>query len=828
MSVDNRILSESYRTGHDADSIRRSFLDNLYFIQARFPEVATRNDYYLALAWTVRDRLMRRWIDTAGTYYRQASRTVCYLSAEYLPGPHLRNALLSLGIETDVQQALGELGLDLNDLADQEPEPGLGNGGLGRLAACYLDSLATLEIPCIAHGIRYEFGIFEQDIRQGGQTELTDKWLRLGNAWEIPRPEITFDVGFGGRTEHFSDALGRERVRWIPEHMVKGIAYDTPIPGFQVPNVNLLRLWSAEACESFDFEAFNLGDYQRAVEEKISSETISKVLYPNDEPAQGRRLRLQQQYFFASCAIRDIIRIYRQRADSMEGLADKLAVQLNDTHPAVAVAELMRLLVDERAMDWDPAWSLVRRIFGYTNHTLLPEALETWPVDLFASVLPRHLEIIYEINHRFLGEVRARWPGDDARVARMSLIDENQGRRVRMAHLATVASHTVNGVAELHSRLLRESVLRDFYELDPGRFTNVTNGVTPRRFLALANPGLASLVSDTIGAGWLRDLERLRELEPWAESADFRAAWREVKLGNKRRLAQDAGKRAGVLVDPQTLFDVQAKRFHEYKRQHLNALHLISRYLKLKDDPSLDLPPRTWFFGGKAAPGYYLAKQMIELILGAARVINNDRSMRDRMRVVFLPNFNVKSAELIYPAADLSEQISTAGKEASGTGNMKFALNGALTIGTLDGANVEIREAVGASNFFLFGLTVDQVAGIQAEGYRPRDRYEADPDLRGAVDAVAAGHFSGGDTDRFKGLLDSLLAWDSYLTLADFTAYAGCQRQVDEAWQQGEDWTRMSILNTARCGRFSSDRSIREYCERIWRVEPVRAATVGG
>ena len=828
MSVDNRILSESYRTGHDADSIRRSFLDNLYFIQARFPEVATRNDYYLALAWTVRDRLMRRWIDTAGTYYRQASRTVCYLSAEYLPGPHLRNALLSLDIETEVRQALGELALDLDDLADQEPEPGLGNGGLGRLAACYLDSLATLEIPCIAHGIRYEFGIFEQDIRQGGQTELTDKWLRLGNAWEIPRPEITFDVGFGGRTEHFSDALGRERVRWIPEHMVKGVAYDTPIPGFQVPNVNLLRLWSAEACESFDFEAFNLGDYQRAVEEKISSETISKVLYPNDEPAQGRRLRLQQQYFFASCAIRDIIRIYRQRADSMEGLADKLAVQLNDTHPAVAVAELMRLLVDERAMDWDPAWSLVRRIFGYTNHTLLPEALETWPVDLFASVLPRHLEIIYEINHRFLGEVRARWPGDDARVARMSLIDESQGRRVRMAHLATVASHTVNGVAELHSRLLRESVLRDFYELDPGRFTNVTNGVTPRRFLALANPGLASLVSDTIGAGWLRDLERLRELEPWAESADFRAAWREVKLGNKRRLAQDAGKRAGVLVDPQTLFDVQAKRFHEYKRQHLNALHLISRYLKLKDDPSLDLPPRTWFFGGKAAPGYYLAKQMIELILGAARVINNDRSMRDRMRVVFLPNFNVKSAELIYPAADLSEQISTAGKEASGTGNMKFALNGALTIGTLDGANVEIREAVGASNFFLFGLTVDQVAGIQAEGYRPRDRYEADPDLRGAVDAVAAGHFSGGDTDRFKGLLDSLLAWDSYLTLADFTAYAGCQRQVDEAWQQGEDWTRMSILNTARCGRFSSDRSIREYCERIWRVEPVRAATVGG
>ena len=440
---------EDYRTGHDTDSIRRSFLDNLYFIQARFPEVATRNDYYLALAWTVRDRLLRRWIDTAGTYYREASRSVCYLSAEYLPGPHLRNALLSLGMEEAVRQALVGLGLDLDDLADQEPEPGLGNGGLGRLAACYLDSLATLEIPCIAHGIRYEFGIFEQEIRQGRQVERTDKWLHLGNAWEIPRPEIAYDIGFGGRTEHFLDALGRRRVRWIPEHMVKGIAYDTPIPGYRVANVNLLRLWSAEACESFDFEAFNLGDYQRAVEEKIASETISKVLYPNDEPAQGRRLRLAQQYFFASCAMQDMIRIYRQRADTMEGLADKFVVQLNDTHPAVAVAELMRLLVDERGMDWDPAWWLVRRIFGYTNHTLLPEALETWPVDLFASVLPRHLEIIYEINQRLLDEVRARWPGDDARVARMSLIDETQGRRVRMAQLATIASHTVNGVAEL-------------------------------------------------------------------------------------------------------------------------------------------------------------------------------------------------------------------------------------------------------------------------------------------------------------------------------------------------------------------------------------------
>jgi len=818
---------ENYRTGHDTDSIRRSFLDSLYFVQARFPEVATRNDYYLALAWTVRDRLLRRWIDTAGTYYREASRSVCYLSAEYLPGPHLRNALLSLGIEEAVRQALVGLGLDLDDLADQEPEPGLGNGGLGRLAACYLDSLATLEIPCIAHGIRYEFGIFEQEIRQGRQIERTDKWLHLGNAWEIPRPEIAYDIGFGGRTEHVLDALGRRRVRWIPEHMVKGIAYDTPIPGYRVANVNLLRLWSAEACESFDFEAFNLGDYQRAVEEKIASETISKVLYPNDEPAQGRRLRLAQQYFFASCAMQDMIRIYRQRADTMEGLADKFVVQLNDTHPAVAVAELMRLLVDERGMDWAPAWSLVRRIFGYTNHTLLPEALETWPVDLFASVLPRHLEIIYEINQRLLDEVRARWPGDDARIARMSLIDETQGRRVRMAQLATIASHAVNGVAELHSRLLRESVLRDFFELDPGRFTNVTNGVTPRRFIALANPGLARLITDTIGEGWLRDLERLRDLEPWAESADFQAAWRQVKLSNKQRLARYAGQRAGVLVDPETLFDVHVKRLHEYKRQHLNVLHLISRYLKLKDDPGLDLPPRTWFFGGKSAPGYHLAKQMIELILGVARVVNNDRSVRERMRVVFLPNFSVKNAELIYPAADLSEQISTAGKEASGTGNMKFALNGALTVGTLDGANVEIREAVGEENFFLFGLTEDQVSGIRAAGYRPRDWYEADPDLRAALDALAAGHFSPGNPDQFRDLLDALLSWDTFFVLADFAAYGRAQRQADDAWLRAGDWTRKSILNTARCGRFSSDRAIREYCERIWQVQPVHVGAAG-
>ncbi|MEA3243219.1 MAG: glycogen/starch/alpha-glucan phosphorylase [Pseudomonadota bacterium] len=810
------------RTATDVASIRQSFLESLYFVQARFPEVATRNDYYLALAWTVRDRLLRRWVDTAATYYRHASRSVCYLSAEYLPGPHLANAILSLDIEKPVRKALAGLGLDLDELYAQEPEPGLGNGGLGRLAACFVDSLATLQIPAIAHGIRYEFGIFEQRVQDGRQVELADKWLRLGNPWEIPRPEITFEIGFGGRTEHYTDGDGCRRVRWVPAQVVKGMAYDTPIPGYRVPTVNLLRLWSAQACEVFDFQAFNVGDYERAVEQKVASETISKVLYPNDEPFQGQRLRLEQQYFFASCAMQDMIRLYRQRTDRMEDLAEKFTVQLNDTHPAVAVAELMRLLVDRYAMAWEPAWVMVRKLVSFTNHTLLSEALETWSVELFGSVLPRHLEIIYEINRRFLAQVRRRWPGDEARVARMSLIDEARGRRIRMAHLACVASHKINGVAELHSRLLRESILRDFYELDPSRFTNVTNGVTPRRFLALANPDLARLVTETIGDGWLQDLERLRELETWAGNSDFQAAWRRVKLGNKQSLAGEIQRRAGVSVDPNSLFDIQAKRLHEYKRQHLNILHVISRYLRLRAEPGLALPPRSWVFSGKAAPGYHLAKLIIELIEAVARVVNSDPAVSDYMRVAFLPNFNVKNAQLIYAGADLSEQISTAGKEASGTGNMKFALNGALTVGTLDGANIEIRQAVDPTNFFTFGITEAQVTRLRQAGYQPLDYYEADSDLRAAIDAVAEGLFSAGDRGRFRPLLSSLLQVDEYFVMADFAAYKACQQEVDRVWSDPGAWTRMSILNTARCGRFSSDRAVSEYCSEIWHVNPVQ------
>ncbi|MES9970476.1 MAG: glycogen/starch/alpha-glucan phosphorylase [Candidatus Thiodiazotropha sp.] len=810
-----------YRTATDVDAIRHSYLDNLYFVQARFPEVASLNDFYLALAWTVRDRLLSNWIDTASTYYRQASRSVCYLSAEYLPGPHLRNAMLALGIEPQIREAMAALGLNLDEIADQEPEPGLGNGGLGRLAACYLDSLATLQIPAIGYGIRYEFGIFEQAIRHHRQVELADKWLRGGNPWEVPRPEINFEIGFGGTTHHYTDASGRYRVRWHPQRLVKGVAYDTPIPGYRVATVNLLRLWNAQACEAFNLEAFNLGDYERAVDEKIASETISKVLYPNDEPMQGKRLRLEQEYFFCSCTIQDILRLLLQQNSSLDLLPEKFAIQLNDTHPAIAVVELMRQLIDVHEMAWDDAWELVRNTISYTNHTLLPEALETWPVELFGEILPRHLEILYEINRRFLDRIRVRRPDDVDLLARLSLIDERYGRSVRMAHLASVASHTINGVAELHSRLLQQRVLKDFHNQDPQRFTNVTNGITPRRFLILANPRLTELINDTIGDAWTRDLSHLQALEAWADKSDFQKAWRQVKLHNKQRLAQTIRNTSGIEVEAASLFDCQVKRFHEYKRQHLNILHIISRYLDLKQGLHRDAPARSWLFSGKAAPGYHFAKLIIELIHAVANKVNADPDVRDRMRIAFLPNFNVSSAEKIYPAADLSEQISTAGMEASGTGNMKFALNGALTMGTLDGANIEIRQRVGADNFFLFGLTESEVASRRAGNHQPRDHYANDPRLRGVIDAIRDGMFSPDDSNRFRPLVENLLRHDYFFVLEDFSAYRSRQQQVDQVWNDKSKWTRASIMNTARCGWFSSDRAIQEYCERIWRVSPV-------
>ena len=815
---------EATRSGLQAQTLQQAVLYNLVCRQGKYPDIASPRDWYMALAYTVRDRMLERWVSTVRTYAAQDVKVVCYVSAEFLIGPQLGNNLVNLGIETSARAAMEELGQDLDALAAIEEEPGLGNGGLGRLAACYLDSLATLEVPAIGYGLRYEFGIFDQEIRDGAQVEITDKWLQKGNAWEIPRPDDCFYASFGGHTESYTDEAGRYRVRWVPAMRVKGIAYDTPVLGYRGNTCNTLRLWRSEAVESFDFQDFNLGDYYGAVEEKVVSETISKVLYPNDEPEVGRRLRLAQQYFFVSCSLQDMLRLLDLKGGPIARLPNLFAAQMNDTHPSIAVAELMRLLVDERLLPWDQAWDLTRRTLGYTNHTLLPEALETWGLPLFGALLPRPLEIIYEINRRFLDEVGARFPVDDGRAARMSVIDEAGEKRVRMANLATIGSHAVNGVAALHSELLRQTVLRDFAELWPERFDSVTNGVTPRRFLVLSNAPLARLLDETVGEGWATDLSRLRALEPLADDPAFQHGWRDVKRANKEALARRIRERTGVVVDPAALFDIQVKRIHEYKRQHLNVLHVVTLYNRLRENPDLVIAPRCVVFGGKAAPGYFMAKLIIRLINGVAEVVNNDPAVSDRLKVIFFPDFNVKNAHAIYPAADLSEQISTAGKEASGTGNMKFMLNGAVTIGTLDGANVEIREEAGAENFFLFGLTAGEVEQVWREGYRPVSRIENDAELKAALDCIAGGTFSRGDRDLFRPLVDNLRLSDPFLVLADYADYLAAQARVDAAWHDSPGWTRMSILNTARSGKFSSDRSIREYCERIWNVPPVRIA----
>ncbi len=812
---------EEGRTGLSADALKRAFLDNLFCVQGKFPGLATRTDYHLALAHVVRDRLLQRWISTAAAYTAQGARTIAYLSAEFLMGPHLGNNLINLGIRGAAEQALAELGLDLDALLAAEVEPGLGNGGLGRLAACYIDSMATLGLPALGYGIRYEHGIFQQEIADGWQVEKTDRWLRYHNPWELMRPEWTVEVKLGGHTERFTDETGRERVRWVADRTVNGIPYDTPILGFSTATANTLRLWRAEAPEAFDLDSFNRGDYFGAVNRKTVLENITKILYPNDETLQGKQLRLEQQYFFVSASLQDMLRIMRTQRLPLATFHEKFAIQLNDTHPAVAVAELMRLLVDEQQHEWDEAWAITRRSFGYTNHTLLPEALERWPLPLFGAVLPRHLEIIFEINARFLEEVRARFPGDDGLLARLSLIDEHGERYVRMAHLACVGSHTINGVAELHSELLQRDVLKDFHALWPHKFTNVTNGVTPRRFLALSNPRLAGLIDEAIGPGWLTDLTQLKRLEPLADDPAFRARWREIKRENKRVLAARVQRSTGVMLDPDSLFDVQVKRIHEYKRQHLAVLQVIDLYRRLREDPSLVIAPRTFLFGGKAAPGYWAAKLIIKLINAVAEVVNADPAVRGLIKVVFLPNFNVSAGHDVYPAAEVSEQISTAGKEASGTGNMKFMMNGALTVGTLDGANIEIREAAGPENFFLFGMTEDEVEALRASGYRPQDWVARNERLRAVLDLIAGGHFSRGDTQMFRSLLDGLIHHDPYMLFADFDSYLACHAEVDAAYRDPERWTRMSILNTARSGGFSSDRSIDEYAKRIWNVKPV-------
>ncbi len=810
------------RTATDVDTLKRAFLDHLQYSQGKDEHSATALDRYFAVAYAVRDRMMRHWIETQQAYYKAGAKRVYYLSLEFLMGRALENNLLNLGIYDNMRAGLEDLGLDLADLLAQEPDAGLGNGGLGRLAACFLDSLATLSYPAYGYGIRYEFGIFDQAIRNGYQVECPEEWLRFGNAWEIERPEYVVPIPFYGRTEHQVDASGRLRVRWVDARHVKGMPYDVPIAGYRNETVNTLRLWRARASEELDLADFNAGDYLAAVQDKDVSENISKVLYPNDLTVMGKELRLQQQYFFVCCSIHDIVNRHLKVHEGFANFPDKVAIQLNDTHPAIAIAELMRVLVDEQDVEWEPAWEICRATFGYTNHTLMPEALERWSVDLFGRVLPRHLEIVLELNRRFLEGVRREHRAEEAAIQRMSLIEEGPVKKVRMANLAVVGSHSVNGVAALHTELLKRDLFRDFHALWPEKFVNKTNGVTPRRWLLQANPALAGAITEVLGPEWITDATRLRELEPLAEDAGFRRLFRTVKRDNKARLAEIVRAENGITLDVDSIFDVQVKRIHEYKRQLLAVLRVACEYLHMKHDRSYQPYPRSYLFGGKAAPGYAMAKWIIKLVNAVADVVNHDVDVQGRITVAFLRNYRVSLAERIFPAADVSEQISTAGKEASGTGNMKFALNGALTVGTLDGANVEIREEVGPENFFLFGLTVEQVAALRKRGYAPWEFYRNDKCLKGVLDAISSGLFSPGEPALFRPIVDSLLnGGDPYLVLADFASYVACQDEVERAYRDPDRWTRMAILNVARAGKFSSDRTIREYADEIWRIKPV-------
>ncbi len=809
------------RTANDVDTLKRAFAAHLQYSQGKDEHSATQLDRYFATALVVRDRMMRRWIETQQAYYKADAKRIYYLSLEFLMGRALENNLLNLGLNDAMRSALADLGLDLTDLLAQEPDAGLGNGGLGRLAACFLDSMATLSLPAYGYGIRYEFGIFDQQIVNGYQVERPEEWLRFGNAWEIERPEYVVPVSLYGRTEHYTDDRGRPRVRWVDGRHVLGMPYDVPIAGFRNGTVNTLRLWRARASQELDLADFNAGDYLRAVEEKDVSENISKVLYPNDITVMGKELRLQQQYLFVCCSIHDIVNRHLKIHEGFGNFPDKVAIQLNDTHPAIAVAELMRILVDEQGLEWDEAWELCRATFGYTNHTLLPEALERWSVDLFGRVLPRHLEIVFEVNRRFIEGLRAA-KVDEGPISRMSLIEEAPVKQVRMAHLAVVGSHSVNGVAALHTELLKAQLFPDFHRLWPERFNNKTNGVTPRRWLLAANPDLSSAITEVIGPGWITRAEELRKLEPLAEDAGFRRLFRNIKRDNKARLAEIVKAENGITLDLDTVFDVQVKRIHEYKRQLLAILRVASEYLRIKKDPSYQPLPRTYLYGGKAAPGYAMAKWIVKLATSVVEVVNRDVDVHGRITVAFLRNYRVSLAERIFPAAEVSEQISTAGKEASGTGNMKFAMNGALTVGTLDGANLEIREEVGPENFFLFGLTVEQIAALRKRGYDPWEWYRNDRRLKEVLDAVSSGTFSPGEPRLFQPVVDSLLnGGDPYLVLADFASYCDCQDEVSKAYQDPERWARMAILNVARTGRFSSDRTIREYADEIWGVHPV-------
>ena len=825
MDRDSRPLSQGQRedsySGLSVELVKRSVLDNLHFCLAKLPQNATLNDWYLALAYTVRNRMIQQWINTLQNYTEDLT-VVAYLSSEFLMGPQLGNILINLGIYEEISQAVKELGLNLSELSEQEEEPGLGNGGKGRIAACYMDSLSTLEIPAIGYGVRYEFGTFKQEIRDGWQVEITDKWLSSGNPWEIQRPEITYAIKLGGRTESYYDEQDCFRVRWIPKFSVKGIAYDTPVSGYKVGTTNLLRLWKAEAMESFDLEALKTGEYFGAVNEKIASESISKILYPDDEPYAGKHLRLAQQYFFVSCALQDMIRLHLLRWKPIHSFSDSFAVHLNDTSPAIAVAELMRLLVDDYLVSWDKAWYITQNTFSYTNHTMLPEALEKWPIQLFAGILPRHLEIIYEINRRFLDELWLTSPNNNDRLSRVSVIDESDQKYVRMPHLASLGSHAINGVSEIHSELLKKTLLPDFYDLYPERFFHVTNGVSPRRWIIVSNPGLAGLITNTIGDRWISDLQEIRQLESFAADPNVIKKWQNVKHENKCDIASFMRDRTGISVNPDTLFDVQGKRFHESNRQHINLLHIITLYNRIKKNPLTDITPRTFIFGGKASPGYFMAHLIIKLINSVAEIVNNDPDVAGRLKIVFFPDLNVKNAQRLYPAADLSEQISTPGREASGTGSMKFSMNGALTIGSLNGTNIEIATDVGTENIFQFGLNAEEVTTMKSQGYNPRDCYNANTDLKEVIDLISSGFFSKEDATLFKPFIDSLLSRDEQMVLADYQSYIDCQDLVSMAFKDRKQWTKMSIITVARMGKFSSDRSIREYCEKIWHATPLK------
>lgn len=818
------IKPQAQTTGaRSVDDLKRNIADNLYYLRGSAIPTANNYDAYFALAYAVRNHLVDHWRKTTEAYYEANPKFVYYFSAEYLLGQQLTQNLLYTDLWDMAREATAEFDSSLPDFISLDKEPGLGNGGLGRLAACYLDSLATLNIPAVGYGIRYEYGIFRQSFDDGWQIESPDDWLLRGNPWEFIHPDDMVEIGFYGHCESYDDAEGRSRTRWLPDEHVLGEPCHMMVPGFGTQHTNLIRLWRARAAKAFDLAAFDTGDFVRAVSQKVESETITKVLYPDDSTPQGRELRLKQQYFFVACSLQDIIRRFHIRNSDWEEFPNKVVIQLNDTHPVIAIPELMRILVDLHDLDWDRAWDICRRVFAYTCHTLLPEALETWSVELFERLLPRHLEIIYEINYRFLQEVRSQYPGDEARVARLSIIQETPERRVRMANLATVGCFSVNGVAPLQSRLLTELTLHDFAELWPHKFQNVTNGVTPRRFMRIANPLMSEVITETIGEGWLIDLDRLNELEAHSEDESFRKRWREVKEQNKESLAKYISTTLGLEINPDSLFDVMVKRLHEYKRQLLKVLHIITLYDGIKNSTIKGLSPRTFIFGAKAAPAYVRAKLIIKLINNVADVINHDPEVHDLLKIAFLPNYNVTQAEKIYPAGDLSEQISLAGKEASGTSNMKFALNGALTIGTLDGANIDIRERVGAENFYLFGLNADEVMAWKGKGYHPQEIYNSNAGLRQTLDLIASGAFANGNTELFKPIVDDLINYDQYMLLADYASYIEVSEQAATAFfKQPDSWTRSSILNVARCGYFSSDRAVREYCQNVWKVQPIR------